>query len=218
MRRGSPNPPKRISDSELESMRPHVIDEKLAERVEWAERIQREPDPGAGLPPKEAETARQRQLTRLENAVGEVDRLRAALPREPDQFPKTRARQRVLNRRAIDNFPRSEAEKKGMRERHEAMLAQQHQRETRGKLRKLADRRKHPPDPRASSVLAALVSSDWLAEALERKLRSGIRVYGESGERILPDDEYKTWPCCSWLRRPSRRGACSARAHLRTEG
>src|SRR6187200_2883476 len=113
MRRGSPNPPKRISDSELESMRPHVIDEKLAERVEWAERIQREPDPGVGLPPKEAETARQRQLKRLENAVGEVDRLRAALPPEPDQFPVTRARQRVLNRRAIDNFPRSEAEKKG---------------------------------------------------------------------------------------------------------
>ena len=190
MRRGSPNPPKRISDSELESMRPHVIDEKLAERVEWAERIQREPDPGVGLPPKQAETARQRQLTRLENAVGEVDRLRSALPPEPDQYPATRAKQRRLNRRAIDSAPRSESEKRGMRERHEAMLAQEHEREAKSKLRKLADRRKHPPDPRAANVLAAVVSSDFLKDALERKLRSGIRVLEDGVVRELADDQY----------------------------
>jgi hypothetical protein len=192
MRRGSPNPPKKISDAELESMRPHVIDEKLAERVEWVERIQREPDPGVGLPPKQAETVRQRQLNRLESAVAEVDRLRAALPPEPDQYPATRKKQRELNRRAIENAPRPEAERKAMREMQESMHKQQHEREAKSKLARLKDRRKHPPDPRASSVFAALVSSDWLAESLERKLRSGIRVFGDSGESMLRDDEYIT--------------------------
>jgi hypothetical protein len=45
---------------------------------------------------------------------------------------------------------------------------------------------------RYPSRIAALVASDWLAEALERKLRSGIRVFGDSGERMLRDDEYIT--------------------------
>jgi hypothetical protein len=56
--------------------------------------------------------------------------------------------------------------------------------------RKLADRRKHPPDPRASLVLTAVISSDFLAEALELKLRSGIRLVTDGSVRDLPDDEY----------------------------
>ena len=190
MRRASPSPPTRISDAQLEKMRPHKIDEKLAEHVEWVERMEREPDPGKGLPAKEAETARQPQLKRLESAVGEVDRLRAALPPEPDQFPATHEQERILNRRAIDSYPRSESERKGLRERHEALLAEQHERETKSKLRKLADRRKHPGDPRAASVLAAVISSDFLKDALERKLRSGIRVREDGVVRELADDQY----------------------------
>ena len=193
MRRASPNPPKKISDAELEAMKPHVIDEKLAERVEWVERIQREPDPGAGLPPKKAATVRQRHLNRLQSAVAEVDRLAKALPPEPDaRWITTERRKRVLNRKAIQNAPRSEEERKGMRELHEGMAEQARKREQKRKLHKPSDRRRHPRDPKATSVLAALVASDWLAEALERKLRSGIRVLGDSGERMLRDDEYIT--------------------------
>jgi len=77
-----------------------------------------------------------------------------------------------------------------MRERHEVMREQERQRETKGKLRKLADRRKHPPDPKAASVLAAVVSSDFLKDALERKLRSGIRVLEDGVVRELADDKY----------------------------
>jgi hypothetical protein len=65
-------------------------------------------------------------------------------------------------------------------------------RETKPKIARLKDKRRHPPDPKAASVFAALVSLPWLAEALERKLRSGIRVYGDSGERMLRDDEFIT--------------------------
>lgn len=192
MRRGSPNPPKKISDAELESMRPHVIDEKLAERVEWVERIQREPDPGAGLPAKQAATARQRQLNRLENAVSEVHRLRSALPPEPDQHAGTRKKQRILYRRAIDAAPRSEEERKGMRELHEGMAEQARKREQKSKLHKLADRRKNPPDPRASSTLAAVLTSDFLKDAVERKLRSGLRVVEDGVVRELADDQFIT--------------------------
>jgi hypothetical protein len=180
----------RITDAQLEKMRPHQIDERLAEYEAWIGRLERQPDPGIGLPPNEAEKLRQDGLQRLEKAVGEAERLRAALPPEPDQFPATREKERILNRRAIDNFPRSDSEKKGMRERHEAMHAQQHERETKSKLRKLADRRRHPPDPRAASVLAAVMSSPWLADALELRLRSGVRLVTDDGVRDLADDEY----------------------------
>jgi len=190
MRRASPNPPKQITDSELESMRPHKIDEKVAEHEQWLERLKRQPDPGQGLVPREAEKARQTHLKHIEGTVGELERLRSALPPEPDQYPATRARQRILNRRAIDAYPRSESEKRGMRERHEAMLAQQHERETKSKLAKLKDRRKHPPDPKAASVLAAVMSSDFVKDALELRLRAGVRLVTEDGVRDLADDQY----------------------------
>ena len=73
---------------------------------------------------------------------------------------------------------------------HESLHEQEHEREAKSKLRKLADRRKHPPDPRAASVLAAVVSSDFLKDALERKLRSGIRVLEDGVVRELADDQY----------------------------
>jgi hypothetical protein len=193
MRRASPNPPKRISDEELESMRPHQIDEELARRVEWAERIEREDDPGKGLPAPKAATARARHLNRLGAAVGEVDRLRSALPPEPDdRGASTRKRARTLYRRAIENAPRSEEEREGMRELREGMAEQKHARETKSKLHKLSDRRRHPRDPKATSVLAAVVSSDFLKDALERKLRSGIRVLEDGVVRELADDQYMT--------------------------
>jgi hypothetical protein len=190
MRRASPSPPKKVTDQELEKLRPHQIDERLAEHVEWVERLEREADPGAGLAPKKAATARQRQLNRLESAVAEVDRLAKALPAEPDRHAATRKKERILFRRAIEDAPRSEEERKGMRELHEGMAEQTRKREQKSKLHKLSDRRRHPRDPRASSVLAAVVSSDFLAEALELKLRSNIRLVTDGVVRDLADDEY----------------------------
>jgi hypothetical protein len=171
-------------------MRPHEVDQKLAERLEWVERIEREPDPGEGLPAKKAATARARHLNRLESAVAEVDRLAKALPPEPDPHAGTRKRQRELKRRAIETAPRSESEKEMAREHREIAIAKQHERETQSKLARLKDRRRNPPDPRASSVLAAVVSSDFLAEALELKLRSNIRLVTDGVVRDLADDEY----------------------------
>jgi hypothetical protein len=70
------------------------------------------------------------------------------------------------------------------------MAEQTRKRETQTKLARIKDRRKHPPDPRASSVLAAVVGSDFVAEALELKLRSGIRLVTDGVVRDLADDEY----------------------------
>jgi hypothetical protein len=41
--------------------------------------------------------------------------------------------------------------------------------------------------PRASSVLAAVVSSDFVADALELRLRSGVRLVTEDGVRNLAE-------------------------------
>jgi hypothetical protein len=76
------------------------------------------------------------------------------------------------------------------REHREIAIAKEHERETQTKLARLKDRRRNPPDPRSSSVLAAVVSSDFLAEALELKLRSGIRLVTDGSVRDLADDEY----------------------------
>jgi hypothetical protein len=121
-----------------------------------------------------------------------VDRLRAALPPEPDRHAGTRKKERILYRRAIENAPRSEEERKGMRELHEGMAEQARKREQKSKLHKLADRRRHPPDPKAASVLAAVLTSDFVKDALERGLRSGITWIEDGVPRELGDDQYVT--------------------------
>ena len=97
-----------------------------------------------------------------------------------------------MNRAAVDSAPRSEAEIEGMRKTHEAMREQERKRETQSKLASLKDRRKHPPDPKASSVLAAVLTSDFVKDALARKLRSGITWIEDGVPRELGDDQFIT--------------------------
>ena len=69
---------------------------------------------------------------------------------------------------------------------HASMREQQKQRDAKREIAKISERRKHPPDPRASSVLAAVMSSRFLADALERRLRDDILVVEEGRERRVP--------------------------------
>jgi hypothetical protein len=153
-------------------MRPHKIDEKVAEHEQWLERLKRQPDPGQGLVPREAEKARQTHLKHIEGTVGELERLRSALPPEPDQYPATRAKQRVLNRRAIDAYPRSEAEVEGMRRSHEAMREQEHQRGVKSKIQALTEKRKlGPGHPQAASIVAAVMADPEILDDMHHRLR-----------------------------------------------
>jgi hypothetical protein len=167
------------------------IADRAAEHQQWLDRLANQPDPGAGKSAKEAGAAREKHLQSIEKVATEVDRLEGAIKHDPSA-PTASHRNYKMKRAAVDAAPRSEKELNALHASHAAMRAQEHERETRSKLARLKDRRKHPPDPRAASVFAALVSSPWLAEALERKLRSGIRVYGDGGEQMLRDDEYIT--------------------------
>jgi hypothetical protein len=90
------------------------------------------------------------------------------------------------------HFARTHQARRRVRQMHEGYAEEARKRETKGKLRKLADRRKHPPDPRASSVVAAVLTSDFLKDALERKLRSGITWIEDGVPRELPDGEHVT--------------------------
>lgn len=72
------------------------------------------------------------------------------------------------------------------------MREQERNREAKGELAKLKDRRKHPPDPKASSVLAAVLTSDFVKDAVERKLRAGIVWMEDGRSRQLADAEYMT--------------------------
>jgi hypothetical protein len=150
-----------------------------------------QPDPGAGKSAKEAGEARQEHLKSIERVASEVDRLEGAIKHDPSA-PTASHKNYKMKRAAVDAAPRSEKELNALHASHAAMRAQEHDRETRSRLARLKDKRRHPPDPKAASVLAALVASDWLAEALERKLRCGIRVFDDSGEHVLRDDEYVT--------------------------
>jgi hypothetical protein len=190
-RRASPSPPNTITDAQLEKMSEAQIADRAAEHQAWLDRLANQPDPGQGLPAREAGAAREKHLKSIEKTAAEVTRLEAAIARDPFG-PTTSHRNYEMNRNAIANAPRPEAEKQAMREMRENMLEDQHQRETKGKLRTLADRRKHPPDPKASSVLAAVLTSDFLKEALERKLRSGIVWIEDGVSRELPDGEHVT--------------------------
>ena len=90
-RKGEPRPPKLWTDAQLWAASPDRVEQRIAEHASWAERIERQPDPGRGLLPKEAARARQAQLDAHARHVGEVERLRAWYDAQaPDAVPETK--------------------------------------------------------------------------------------------------------------------------------
>ena len=75
-RKGEPQAPRPIPDEELATTRPDLIEKRLREHTEWAARLEKAPDPGAGLPPAKAQQARHAQLAE----TGATHRGRGASP------------------------------------------------------------------------------------------------------------------------------------------
>ena len=73
---------------------------------------------------------------------------------------------------------------------HVKRLERDREREAQAKIRQLAEKRKHPPDPRARTIAAALFSDPWLADAIELRLRDDILLTEDGRERHIPHGEF----------------------------
>jgi hypothetical protein len=144
-------------------------------------RLERLPDPGQGHPLGKAKALRDRHLRRLKHATAELEGLReewrAGDPREVERRTVAERILRRARRQAIAEAQRPEDEKH-LREVYLEMQSSQEQRETAHRLEELADRLKHPPDPQATSILAAVMSDSVVLDCIEVKLRP---IDGEQG-------------------------------------
>jgi hypothetical protein len=184
MRRpNQPTPPKAMSDSELATARVDQIESRRAEHEAWVARIAQS-DPGRRLPPAQAQEARQEQLNDLERHIGESERLAIAAELRESQEREHSGLGRKLRRAGLVKAAADDvAMKKFHEEMRAARLEQEREREAKAKIAEIADKRKHPADPRAASILAAVMSSGELYEALTRRWRE-VDGVDETGKRI----------------------------------
>jgi hypothetical protein len=169
--------------------------DQLGETDAWIERVGAR-DPGANLPPSEAQRARSEQLSELEIHATEADRLSAALDiivrddpqRTTEATMRDKFRRSVL-RKAISEgqTPEDDAFHAKLRE---EIAARDRERQARKKVAQLAEKRRQPPDPRARSVAAALFSDPWLASAVEKRLRDNVIVIEDGKERHVLSGEF----------------------------
>lgn len=177
-------PPQRISDERLAKLPGHKIDEALDRRLRYYDTVAAS-DPGAGLPPVKAEPARAAQIETLRRETAELERLKAASDAwhaAPERRPGFLEMMRSLNRNAINEAHQNPEDKELIRQNHEALLAQEREREDKEKLRQLKEKREAgPPDPRAALVTAAVLSDSQILEGMRYRLRpaqgGGQRAY-----------------------------------------
>jgi hypothetical protein len=212
-RRGEPQPPRRMADELLVEAPVHKLEEQIAAHEEWAGRLEAR-DPGAGLPPSEADRARGEQLAELEKHISEAERLRVAVDVATD--PK-----RVSEATAFDRFRRgalqkaisetqSDADRDFLHDLHEKGMERDRSREARRRIAEIGEKRRHPPDARARSVVAALFSDSWLADADELRLRDDILLTEDGRERHIPPGEFVK---VRIVETRGRRGSLRRRAH-----
>jgi hypothetical protein len=184
LRRPGQEPPKRMSDIELEKARPDQVEKKIREHARFFEHLDRRPDPGSGLSPLQAAPARERHLAELDGQLNEIDRLETALaPISAEEKRRLSPKTLLFNRRAVERAPRSEEERKSLAEMYAGMRKQEAAREARKKLAKLKEKRQSPPDPRAESIIGALFADDFLYDGLRRITRENVEVVGDFGHR-----------------------------------
>jgi hypothetical protein len=191
LRRPGQEPPKRMSDVELEKAKPGTIEKRLSEHEKHLTHLERRPDPGAGLAPREAGPARERHLSEIDGQLNEITRLERVLePLSREERKRLSPKSWLINRAAIANAPRSDEEKEALKEMYSGLADAERERETRRKLLDMAQKRKYPRDPRASSVLAAVISSAWLRDAVEMRNRTNVHVFVEGRMEHVPQGQF----------------------------
>jgi hypothetical protein len=69
----------------------------------------------------------------------------------------------------------------------EAALEREHEQDAKRRAADIAEKRRHPPDARAPSVAAAVISDGFVADALELRLRDNIVGFEDGRERLFPE-------------------------------
>jgi hypothetical protein len=78
-----------------------------------------------------------------------------------------------------------------LKQAREAQLEREREQAAKAKIRELAEKRHHPRDPRARSVVAALFSDAFLGDAIELGRRDDLIVIEDGRERRLPPGEFR---------------------------
>ena len=169
-----PEPPRVLSDAELEAARPDQLERAVAAQEAWVQRISDAPDPGVGLARADAEKARQKQLAELRRHGDELVRLRVAYELTDPETVRWNAwserASRMVRRKSIEDAQTDES-RAFHRRLHEALAAEAKERDARRKLADARERRTNRPDPRATTILAAVLADDSLWDAVQIRLR-----------------------------------------------
>jgi len=190
LRRRGEQAPRPMTDAELASAGLAAVEDRLVEHRGRFARLRDEGDPGKGRPRAEAEEARAARMKALEQEVREIERL------EPAAEALSREAQAEANFRRDPLFHKKRDREVGarldpgtkatIREANEELRRRESERKAEEQIRDLADRHRHPADPRAESLLAAVLADDSLFEALEVKLREDGRGGYTSTHDITP--------------------------------
>jgi hypothetical protein len=166
--------PRQMTDEQLAQAGPDEIEKRISEHVAAASRLEAADDPGAGLPAKDAARARASHVKQIEKHVTESERLKAAA----DLLSPEAERQKSL----AEKFTRwargkeieaatTDEDREFARGLHENLRTQEKERKAKAKLKELEEKRRHPADPRSSSITACvLADSELLFDGLKKKL------------------------------------------------
>jgi hypothetical protein len=175
-RKGDSETLKPMTDEQIARARPEEIEKQIAIHAAEAKRIDAG-DPGLGLPRSEAEKARAAQAAAVAAEDAEIERLRAGLEaRAPELAAKQHLREQIKSS-GIHAVARN-----ARRSPEEIEMAKQVQEKARldAARKKLQARRKKalapPPDPRAASIAAAVLSDASLLDNMRRRMREAEQI------------------------------------------
>ena len=173
-RPGEPQRPRPLSAQELETAGPEKLEKAIKTHAEWSDKLLAADDPGRGLPPAQAQAARQTQLQHLQEHTVELTRLRgvweATSPEGQREAALWQRLQNVGRRKQAHQATSPEAQA-ALDQAHEALRAAERERKTREKLAALRERLLHPPSADAPELIGAVLMQPELLEALEHRLR-----------------------------------------------
>lgn len=168
---------------------PAEVQKRIRKTEREIARLEKTPDPGHGHPLPKARALRERHLHALETATVELESLRAAWQAGD---PKTVERESMLDRLRRAALRKTIAEAQTpedtsfLRTLHESMLERERERDQARARADAEDLAAHPGDPRADSVIGAVMADPILLDACEHKLRPIEGTEGEfSTEAVL---------------------------------
>jgi hypothetical protein len=135
--------PKPLSTEELESAGPQALEKAITAHERWSDKLLAADDPGRGLPPAQAQAARQTQLQHLQANTVELSRLRSVWEAtSPEGQREADIWQRLQNvgRRKQAHEATSSEDQAQLDAAHEALRAAERERKAREKMSALKER------------------------------------------------------------------------------